>query len=176
MQWFNIGLQLGLSAADLNRIRANHELQQDRLRETLILWLKGVGHAPTWKRLADALKSRTVKEYNLGKFVEENHCDVGQDQVVRVNYSDHLRHLYRDLAPLQMLQWPKLPHYEFVTLAMIKQEYRKTDMFVERTLHGTLDDIIRQKEEISLEDIFDKTEAKRKVILIEGAPGAGKTM
>ena len=32
------------------------------------------------------------------------------------------------------------------------------------------------KKEIDLQCIFERTESKRKVILIEGAPGAGKTM
>ena len=154
---------------------------QDRLRAALAKWLRGVNQdsKPTWKRLVDALRSPTVKENQLAEFVEEKYCNVGENQVARVNYSDYLRHLYRDFAPVRMLQWPKLPHYEFVSLAMIKREKLVqgiTDKFVELTLHGCSDDIKQQKEEIDLKSIFDKIEAAHKVILLEGAPGAGKTM
>ena len=69
MHWYDIGLQLGLSVPDLKRIAADNRRQQDRLRETLILWLKRVDPAPTWTRLVDALKSQTVKEYQLAKVV-----------------------------------------------------------------------------------------------------------
>ena len=173
-KWHNIGDQLGLSKEVLHRIGANYRLQQECLREILSLWLRGVDPVPTWEGLVDALKNHTVKEDQLAKIVEENYCDP------QVKYSDYLRRLYRNLAPQRMLQWPELPHYEFVTLAMIKQErvtFRKTlDKFVQSTLHGNIDDILRRKEEIDLEHMFDKDEANHKVVLIEGAPGAGKTM
>ena len=172
---------MGLSEADLAAIEAQNSMLQDCLREALAMWLRGVNQdsKPTWKRLVDALRSSTVKENQLAELVEEKYCHVGEHQVARVNYSDYLRHLYRDFAPVRMLQWPKLPHYEFVSLAMIKREKLergKPDKFVEFTLHGCADDIIQQKEKIDLERIFDKIEAEHKVILLEGAPGAGKTM
>ena len=173
-KWHNIGNQLGLSTEELCHIGANYTLQQECLCETLRLWLRRDDHVRTWKRLIDALKNATVKEYHLAKIVEEKYCDA------RVNYSDYLRRFYRNLAPQRMFQWPELPHYEFVTLAMIKRERitfsKKTDKFVQSTLHGNIDDILRQKEEIDLQHIFDKVEDNRKVVLIEGAPGAGKTM
>ena len=174
IKWRNIGLQLGLSNTDLSRIGANYRLQQECLRETLTLWLRGIKPVPTWMNLVDALKNHTVKEYQLAKFVKEKYCGV------KVKYSDYLRCLYRNLAPQRMLQWPELPHYEFVTLAMIKRGKlvlgKNIDKFEQYTLHGNIDDILRHKEEINLGCIFDKPELERRVILIEGAPGAGKTM
>ena len=179
--WYNIGLQLGLPEADLAAIKLENSMLQDCLREALAKWLRGVNQdsKPTWKRLVDALRSQSVSENQLAQFIEEKYCNVGEHQVARVNYSDYLRHLYRDFAPVRMLQWPKLPHYEFVSLAMIKREKLvrgKTDKFVELTLHGCVDDITQQKEKIDLKSIFDKIETEHEVILLEGAPGAGKTM
>ena len=182
MKWHAIGLQLGLFEADLDSIGAENRQQQECLHKMLSLWLSGIDPVPTWKRLVGALRSHTVKEYQLAKFIEKNYCNVRKHQVRerRDKYSDYLRHLYRDFAPVRMLQWPELPHYEFVTLAMIKQRrlmYGKmTEKFVQDTIHGNVDDIMRDKKEIDLRCIFDETKAKRKVILIEGAPGAGKTM
>ena len=49
------------------------------------------------------------------------------------------------------------------------------DRFVRLTLYGCVDDILELKTPVNLEDIFSRDEASRKVILIEGAPGSGKT-
>ena len=81
---------------------------QDCLREALAMWLRGVNQdsKPTWKGLVDALRSQSVSENQLAKLVEEKYCNVGEYQVARVNYSDYLRHLYQDIAPVQMLKCP----------------------------------------------------------------------
>ena len=49
------------------------------------------------------------------------------------------------------------------------------DSFVRMTITGKVDDILRQKFPIQLEDIFKETKGHRKVILLEGAPGCGKS-
>ena len=47
------------------------------------------------------------------------------------------------------------------------------DHFIRETITGKIDDILRRKEPITLEQIFEKSEQKK--ILIEGAPGCGKS-
>ena len=49
------------------------------------------------------------------------------------------------------------------------------DTFVQMTITGKVDDILRQKCPIKLENIFKETRGQRKVILLEGAPGCGKS-
>ena len=60
------------------------------------------------------------------------------------------------------------------------------DSFVRMTITGKVDDILRHKHSIKLEDIYKETErqrqvthkkneSQRKVILLEGAPGCGKS-
>ena len=44
------------------------------------------------------------------------------------------------------------------------------DRFVQMTITGKVDDILRQKYPIQFKDIFKETEGQRKVILLEGAP------
>ena len=46
---------------------------------------------------------------------------------------------------------------------------------VRLTLRGKVKDILYEKKPVELKDIFQMDNAKRKVILIEGAPGAGKS-
>ena len=49
------------------------------------------------------------------------------------------------------------------------------DRFVQMTITGKVDDILRQKYPIQLKDIFKETEGQRKIISFEGAPGCGKS-
>ena len=42
MKWYNIGLKLGLSEADLAAIKAENSMLQDCLHEALTIWLGAV--------------------------------------------------------------------------------------------------------------------------------------
>ena len=62
---------------------------------------------------------------------------------------------------------------------MIKKEKiqrgRIDDEFVRMSITGKVDDILHSKTPVDLENIFSDSEDGRKVILIEGAPGSGKS-
>ena len=65
-------------------------------------------------------------------------------------------------------------------MAMIKEEKLyggQIDSFVRMTITGRIDDILHVKSRIELYEIFKeaKQKGKRKVILMEGAPGCGKS-
>ena len=64
-------------------------------------------------------------------------------------------------------------------LAMIKEQIIRRgkieDRYVRMTITGKVDDILHNKSPIELKDILKPTNGKRKVILMEGAPGSGKT-
>ena len=92
-----------------------------------------------------------------------------------------MKGVYNDLTPTQTSpdQWPPPATKEFFRLAMIKEEAVKRgeieDKFVRMTITGKVDDILQHKVEIKLENVFKDTVGERKVILIEGAPGSGKS-
>ena len=71
------------------------------------------------------------------------------------------------------------PTQKFINLAIIKKERiqrgKIDDNFVQKSIRGQIDDILLEKSPIKLEEIFSKIEGERKVILIDGAPGSGKT-
>ena len=96
-------------------------------------------------------------------------------------YLDYLKFLYASLDKKQTSsnQWPPSATKKFFRLAMIKtatiQGGAIEDEFARMTITGKVDDILRQKYPIQLEDIFKETEGQRKVILLEGAPGCGKS-
>ena len=62
---------------------------------------------------------------------------------------------------------------------MIKKEKiqrgRIDDEFVRMSITGKVDDILHSKTPVDLENIFSDSDDGRKVILIEGAPGSGKS-
>ena len=76
-------------------------------------------------------------------------------------------------------QWLPSPTREVFKLAIIKKERiqrgKIDDEFVRKTIRGQVDDILLEKSPIELENIFLNIEEIRKVILIDGAPGSGKS-
>ena len=97
-------------------------------------------------------------------------------------YTEYLRWLYARLQSKDQLssnQWPPSATKKFFRLAMIQtatvQRGKIEDKFVQMTITGKVDDILQQKYPIKLENIFKETRGRRKVILLEGAPGCGKS-
>ena len=97
-------------------------------------------------------------------------------------YTQYLRWLYARLHSKDQSssdQWPPSATKKFFRLAMIQTatvQIRKIeDTFVQMTITGKVDDILQQKCPIKLENIFKETRGQRKVILLEGAPGCGKS-
>ena len=99
---------------------------------------------------------------------------------IRSKYANTLKDKYRLNVPnFLTLQWPPPPTLKVFNLAMISQgelRYHADDELVRLLLRGNVSDVVSQKNEVTLEQISDSLHSKgRKVILIEGAPGAGKS-
>ena len=98
-------------------------------------------------------------------------------------YVGELKGLYTSLAATQTseIQWPPPCTHRVFNLAMIKKEQVQrgdidTDSYIRMTITGKLDDILHMKVPIQLENIFAGVQPnKRKVVLMEGAPGCGKS-
>ena len=104
-------------------------------------------------------------------------------------FKDHLKTLYASLTPTQVSAdtWPPSATRKVFNLAMIKTtEVRRgqiQDEFIRQTITGKVDDILHEKCPIQLKDILQNSgkveeqvnEDKRKVVLLEGAPGCGKS-
>ena len=76
-------------------------------------------------------------------------------------------------------KWLPSPTQKIFNLAIIKKEKiqrgKIDDQFVRQTIRGQVDDILLKKSPIELEKLFENIEGERKVILIDGAPGSGKS-
>ena len=101
----------------------------------------------------------------------------------RKGYTKYLKEVYENkmrLGCVEKEHWPPPVVIEFFRLAMIKKEkvqkYRIDDEYVRLTVTGKVDDILRKKAPIKLEEISDKMNKREiKTLLFEGAPGCGKS-
>ncbi len=96
-------------------------------------------------------------------------------------YADYMRERYRCSGdiPTASAQWPPVPIEKPCNLAMIKQERIQRgeirDDYVRMSITGKVDNVLHMKSPVELVDIFRIDQKDRKVILIEGAPGSGKS-
>ena len=71
------------------------------------------------------------------------------------------------------------PTRKIFKLAIIKKEMiqhgKIDDEFIRKSIKGQVDDILLEKSPIELEKIFMNIEGERKVVLVDGAPGSGKS-
>ena len=95
-------------------------------------------------------------------------------------YTAYLKSLYKAKTQASFSgddHWPPPVTDKVFSLAMIMPEEvqrRNIDYhFIRETITGKIDDILQRKVPITLEQIFEKIEQKK--ILIEGAPGCGKS-
>ena len=77
------------------------------------------------------------------------------------------------------VEWIPSPTRKIFRLAMIEREKVQQgyieDTFIRMTISGRVDDILFTKSPVELENIFRNALNGREVILIEGAPGSGKS-
>ena len=95
-------------------------------------------------------------------------------------YSGYLkeRHSHVHIA-VASNKWLPLPTRKVFNLAIIKKETIQRgpldDEVVRQTIRGQVDNILLKKSPIELKDLFTNIEGERKMILLEGAPGSGKS-
>ena len=90
------------------------------------------------------------------------------------NYQAYLKIVYNTCRVLSD-KWPPTPSQEYVTLAMVHSSYACRDEYIGHTLKGNVKELLCFREDISVEQILVVSEGERKLILIEGAPGIGKS-
>ena len=75
---------------------------------------------------------------------------------------------------------PKTHINLFVKLALVKKtkpsvEEMLTNKFLRKTLHGLIDDILQKKQSIEIGNLFSTKKGQTEKLLVDGAPGIGKT-
>ena len=96
-----------------------------------------------------------------------------------LQYTTHLKQLYTSRSPLQPLSDSKHKQLLHFRLARIeKQTLSQGDMdrFTRESLRGDMDDVVYKKTAMESSELGVMADGSRpKVVLIEGAPGVGKT-
>ena len=95
-------------------------------------------------------------------------------------FSAKLKEKYQQsLESPSPVEWIPSPMKKIFRLAMIQRERVQRghieDTFVQMTISGRVDDILHAKSPVELEHIFRSTLHGGEIILIEGAPGSGKS-
>jgi hypothetical protein len=94
-----------------------------------------------------------------------------------MKFRPKLANFYSKKLEVPESAWPPIKKTHYVNLALIKSQamnFRKD--YVRQTIHGSIDDIVKDKEEISYEDAFNEHDDRSGILIIlEGRPGCGKT-
>ena len=192
-EWRSIAPFLGLTRAEECEIQNDCGKMRTQKIEMLRKWREKYGNQATYRRLAKVF-------FKLGHadLVEEL-CELVHPELqsamqsststdlveanrnIRCSYANTLRIKYRSRVPTFLsLQWPPPPTFKVFNLAMISQErvlqYGQNEELVRLLLRGNVSGIMSRRNEVTLKKLSDEVCSKsRKIILIEGAPGAGKS-
>ena len=147
-----------------------------------------------WQRIfAQTEVCRIVFDYNDTKLITYSCAGVSLTKLTGskpppecvVMYADYLKSKYREMSLLPDPDWPPsiATKEHYTNLALIQKE-RNTKEDINNVskdyAHGNIDSIIAEKTSIDLEETFypiinPKTNESRLTILMDGAPGVGKT-
>ena len=90
------------------------------------------------------------------------------------HYCTYLKYVYSNSPMSPDSKWPPSPSREFISLAVVEGQ-RCRDEYIGHTLRGNIKQVLSNKKEISIEQILEPVQDKLKLVLIEGAPGIGKS-
>ena len=93
-------------------------------------------------------------------------------------YADFLRAGYKNFPVAKSDKFPPTPSKVFIRLALVKKEKvsrAQADNFTRLTLRGDIDQILQVKEPIKKMDDILKADDKVRLVVVEGAPGIGKS-
>ena len=96
-----------------------------------------------------------------------------------LQYTAHLKQIYTCRSPLQPLSDSKPEHpFQFRLARIERQQLSQEDMdrFTRESLRGDMDDVVYKKTAMEVGELGVMSDGSQpKVVLIEGAPGVGKT-
>ena len=88
------------------------------------------------------------------------------------SYRKYLKCLYNRGA-IQQDKWPPTPSREYISLVVVENDERCRDVYIGHTLQGDVNKLLKNRKKITVHQILDVE--GRGLVLIEGAPGIGKS-
>ena len=191
---FGMYLLQDRNGAMVNLLKRNHihDGAASVTQALLQKWLTSDAPTRTYQHLIDCLRQSELGA--LAELIEKQQSSNALVLTPReslTSFSSYLRRLYMSMSQNHTSQhWSHLPRCEFVPLAMISSERRHGDReeeMVRLAQQGRIEIIMHDKKPINLENLFQLQVPQNqppvvlppppypKVLLIEGAPGGGKT-
>ena len=92
------------------------------------------------------------------------------------HYHTYLKCVYGNSPISPNTKWPPSPCREFITLAVVEGQSCR-DEYIGHTLQGNVKQVLHRRREISIGEILEpvKGQNKPRLVLMEGAPGIGKS-
>ena len=135
--------------------------------------------------MSDNIASQTEGHGRLSNCFKLLKKCVGENQTDKIEkYAQYLKSLYKvqSIASYSDDQWPPPVTDQVFKLAIINCQaekvrigYADVDLVRNKTITGKVDNVLRQKVPIELEHVFTVIKGYRKSVLMEGAPGSGKS-
>ena len=181
--------QLGVSHGKLDQIQLQSigqpNVAQYCLTRGLHHWVVS-DESPTYEKIIAVFNGNFLTNRPLARKVEDfaqsvetvPHASTTDDAIA--GYADQMRGYYRTAIPQCFsLTWPPPPTRKVFNLSMISHDQynygRGNDELVWLLHFGNVDQVMTEKSNVEIKDLFYLDKAERKVVLIEGAPGAGKS-
>ena len=102
----------------------------------------------------------------------------GQSSAVDT-YASYLKSVYARQKLLSYDKWPLVKSRKYINLALIEKDditKPEAELFMKATIHGNIDDIKKSKRATCISQIGQLSDGSQlKCILVEGAPGVGKS-
>ena len=103
-----------------------------------------------------------------------------KNRSIRCHYANILQEKYQSRVPSFLtLQWPPPPTLRVFNLAMVSQRvlrYAPDDEMIRLLQRGNVSDVVSSRNQVTLDEISRNLHSgSRNIVLIEGAPGAGKS-
>ena len=190
-RWKSIAPFLGLTKAEEENIEKDCGENETQKIGMLRKWREKFGRKATYRKLAKVFfkLERVDLVEEVCELLQTEHSSSSSEELdgppgakrsILDSYAEYLRGRYStELPAFFTLQWPPPPTRKVFNLAMIGHQAIQRgpidEELVRLTLRGGVDDIMRRKSSIELKNLFKLDNITRKIILIEGAPGAGKS-
>ena len=187
-RWKSIVPFLGLTKAEEENIEKDCAANETQKIGMVRKWREKYGKKATYRKLANVffklervdLVEEVCELLHSNSSSEELDGPLAVKRGILDSYAEYLRGRYStELPAFFTLQWPPPPTRKVFNLAVIGHQTIQRgpidEELVRLTLRGGVDDIMRRKSSIELKNLFKLDDEKRKIILIEGAPGAGKS-
>ena len=200
--WDKIGAQLQIDNGTLKCLERENKECEVCLRLMLKEWLSQIEPVPCWEeivgavfnvgeeQLANSIRIEYCPQYTLS--VKANQSNQHNEETLLQHYAQELKDSYSDLEPPPIFQalagnddeGPS-PSEKFINLVMTSREREQRGgveeehvrMATEGNVSGMTEYMSKKnlKVPVELRDIFTLDKKRHKVILIEGAPGSGKS-